>query len=196
MFFLKKPTNKIIKEFLTSQLNSTLSYREVGATRNGAPKGFIVDHNRIKLGEGPNTFQLAKNAIRKWEMFNIGWVELLWPDTPIEVGATVAVLAKHFGSWSLNASRIVYLVDEDGPVNRFGFAYGTLQDHGESGEERFTVEWRLEDNSVWYDLFAFSRPNHFLSVAGFPVARILQKRFAKQSKQAMARAVNEAKSLS
>jgi uncharacterized protein (UPF0548 family) len=28
----------------------------------------------------------------------------------------------------------------DGPVRRFGFAYGTLPDHVESGEERFTVE--------------------------------------------------------
>jgi uncharacterized protein (UPF0548 family) len=29
-------------------------------------------------------------------------------------------------------------------MRRFGFAYGTLAQHAESGEERFTVEWNRE----------------------------------------------------
>jgi alpha-ketoglutarate-dependent taurine dioxygenase len=48
------------------------------------------------------------------------------------------------------------------PVRRFAFAYGTLAEHAESGEERFQVEWR-EDDSVWYDILAFSRPNQLFS---------------------------------
>lgn len=123
-------------------------------------------------------------------MFDLGWVRLLWPDAPIEAGTTVAVLARHYGFWSLNASRIVYMIDEDDQIRRYGFAYGTLADHGECGEERFSVEWRLEDDSVWYDLFAFSRPAHLLSKVGYPLARTLQKRFARDSKRAMYDAVN------
>ena len=71
--------------------------------------------------------------------------------------------ARHFGFWSLNACRIVYTIDEEGPVVRFGFAYGTLPDHAEQGEERFSVEWHHEDGTVWYDILAFSRPNHPLA---------------------------------
>jgi uncharacterized protein (UPF0548 family) len=48
------------------------------------------------------------------------------------------------------------VVDEDGPVSRYGFAYGTLADHGESGEERFTVEWNRSSDKVFYDILAFS----------------------------------------
>jgi uncharacterized protein (UPF0548 family) len=55
-------------------------------------------------------------------------------DAPIEVGTTVAVLARHHGFRSLNACRIVYLIDEDdGDVRRCGFAYGTLPEHAERG---------------------------------------------------------------
>jgi uncharacterized protein (UPF0548 family) len=90
------------------------------------------------------------------------------------------------GLWSLNACRIVYVVKEQ---RRFGFAYGTLPAHAESGEERFTVEWRQEDNSVWYDILAFSRPRELLSRLGCPFVRKLQKRFARESAVAMLRAV-------
>jgi hypothetical protein len=50
----------------------------------------------------------------------------------------------------LNAARIVYVVDEDGPICRYGFAYGTLAEHAESGEERFTVQWDRSEDNVWY----------------------------------------------
>ncbi|PYS37238.1 MAG: hypothetical protein DMG14_21940, partial [Acidobacteria bacterium] len=72
-----------------------------------------------------------------WEMFNLGWVRLFQPNTPIEVDATVAVLVHHFGFWSLNACPVVYVIEE---ARRFGFAYGTLQEHAEQGEEKFSVE--------------------------------------------------------
>ena len=73
----------------------------------------------------------------------------------------------HLRFFSLNACRIVYTIDsggdEDGVIKRYGFAYGTLAEHAERGEERFSVEWHAEDDSVWYDLFAFSWPNHRLA---------------------------------
>ena len=122
-------------------------------------------------------------------MFNIGWVELCWPDAPIENGSVVAVLASHLGFYSLNACRIVNVIDEDRPVRRYGFIYGTLPEHAELGEERFTVEWHREDDSVWYDILAYSRPNRLLSKVGYPIARLLQKRFANDSMAAMIHSV-------
>jgi uncharacterized protein (UPF0548 family) len=35
-----------------------------------------------------------------------------------------------------------------------------------AGEERFTVEWRCQDDSLWYDLLAFSLPRHPLARLG------------------------------
>jgi len=67
----------------------------------------------------------------------------------------------------------------------------TLAEHAESGEERFSVEFHHATGEVWYDLFAFSRPNHFLARLGYPLSRMLQRRFAEDSKRAMLRAVNE-----
>ena len=71
----------------------------------------------------------------------------------------------------------------------FGFAYGTLPDHAESGEEKFIVEWNEADDAVCYDILAFSRPNHFLARLGYPLIRRLQKRFAQDSAAAMKRGV-------
>lgn len=103
----------------------------------------------------------------------------------------MAVLARVFGFWILNACRIVYVIDDSGPIETFGFAYGTLPDHVECGEERFTVEWNHSNDSVSYDILAFSRPNHPLTWLGYLYVRRLQKQFARDSRQAMLRAVRD-----
>ena len=191
MFLISKPTKENIAQFVNEQKNSSCSYDEVGSTRDGnAPDAYTLDHNRIQLGSGRETFERAIKAVRNWKMFDLSWTELYFDDTPIEVGETVAILIRHFGFWSLNAARIVYVLDEtmDG-IKKFGFAYGTLTEHGERGEERFSVEYDKTDESVWYDLYAFSRPNHYLARIGYPVTRYLQKQFAAESKQAMMKAI-------
>ena len=134
-------------------------------------------------------FDRAVGALRAWKMFDVGWVGIRPPGAPVEVGTAVAVLARHYGFWSLNACRVVYTIgDVGGDLERRGFAYGTLPGHGERGEERFTVELR-RDGSVYYDLYAFSRPNHALARIGRPFARGLQRRFARDSLRAMVGAV-------
>lgn len=202
MFLLKEPSEEQIRQFISSQREQALSYSEVGASRHGdveGVEGYTIDHNRAKLGAGRGTYDRAIAALRKWKHFDLGWVRIVPPQTPIEVGATVAVLARPFVFWSLNACRIVYLIDDDGaavnadngtPVRRFGFAYGTLPDHAERGEERFTIEWQGNDDAVWYDILAFSRPN-LLAKMGYPLTRRLQKDFARDSLAAMTQAIVE-----
>jgi uncharacterized protein (UPF0548 family) len=116
---------------------------------------------------------------------------LCWPNAPIEVGTTVALVAWAFGLWTVSACRIVYTIDEEQPLRRYGFAYGTLPEHVARGEERFQVEWNRADDSVWYDILAFSQPNQLLTRLGYPAMRISQKRFGRDSKRAMLRAVTE-----
>jgi uncharacterized protein (UPF0548 family) len=191
MLSLRKPSAERLRDFLAAQARLDLTYPAVGATAAVPPAGYVVDHTRVKLGEGAGTFAAAKAALGRWEHFRLGWVEAWPPDTPLQAGQVVAVLARLFGLWLLNACRVVYAVDEGGPVRRYGFAYGTLPGHAESGEERFTVEWHGADNAVWYDILAFSRPRHLLARLGYPLTRRLQKRFARDSAAAMQRAVAE-----
>jgi uncharacterized protein (UPF0548 family) len=161
----------------------------VGATAATPPAGYALDHTRIELGLGEAAFHAAKAAMQRWEHFRLGWVEASSPPTPIRAGEVVAIMGHAMGLWWLNACRIVYTVDEAGPINRFGFAYGTLPGHAESGEERFLIEWDQSDNRVWYDIFAFSKPNSILARLGYPMVRRLQKRFGRDSAAAMLKAV-------
>jgi uncharacterized protein (UPF0548 family) len=190
VLFFSEPSEQQFNRFLARASSLEFSYSELGATNSAMlPPLFTADRNRIQLGSGSLAWHRSIDALRRWEMFNIPWVRLCWPTAQIAEGSNVAVLAHRIGLFWLNACRIVYLIDEDGPTKRFGFAYGTLTKHAESGEERFLVEWNRETDAVSYDLLAFSRPNQFLSRVGYPLARRLQKEFAADSKAAMIRAV-------
>ena len=189
MLSLRKPSADALRPFLAAQRELPFTYKSVGATAGTPPAGYAVDRTRIRLGEGEPVFRSAVGALKRWEQFRLGWVEA-WPsDTPIRPGEVVAVMGRAVGVWWLNACRVVYVVDEAGPISKFGFAYGTLPGHVESGEERFLVEWDREENGVWYDILAFSRPNHLLTRLGYPVVRRLQRRFGRDSAAAMLRAV-------
>jgi len=172
VFLLMKPTEKRVERFLAQQRSRTFSYREVGHSRRGAPAGYKADHNRVRLGEGRATFARALEALRSWKMFGLGWVAAFPAAAPIEPGTTVAIRVRHLGFWSLNACRVVYRIDEEGPIVRFGFAYGTLAGHPERGEESFVVS--RADDRVTIDVVAFSRPAGALARLGAPVARAVQ----------------------
>ncbi|MDQ6788412.1 MAG: DUF1990 domain-containing protein [Acidobacteriota bacterium] len=189
MFLPTRPNKKIIQQFLDARRDDNFSYPEIGASHIAAPDGYNVDHNRIQIGNGFEDFNKAIEAVKNWKMFEMSWVELCWTNTPIKVGENVAALIKHFGFWSLNASRIVYVIEEKGEIEKYGFAYGTLTEHGEQGEERFTVEFHRANDEVWYDLYAFSKPKHILATIGYPISRLLQRQFAVESKKSMCRAV-------
>jgi uncharacterized protein (UPF0548 family) len=192
MFFLREPLTADIRDFIQGQAMAGFSYREVGATRAGErPQGYAIDRRRILLGHGQQIFLRGRKALQDWRQFSIGWVQMCWPYKRLQAGVVVAILISHYGFWSLNAARIVYTLDESEPARRFGFAYGTLGDHAESGEERFLVEWRADD-SVWFEISAISRPRHWAAWVFYPFARVLQQRFSREAVRAFHHAVNSA----
>ena len=69
---------------------------------------------------------------------------------PVAAGTVVAVLIRHLGFWSLNGCRVVYSVGGFDGEARFGFAYGTLTNHAESGEELFEVFLDPQTEDVMY----------------------------------------------
>jgi uncharacterized protein (UPF0548 family) len=188
MWRLRRPTPEQVRAFRQAQTDLPFSYPAVGTTRDGGPTpaGYDRDRNRAQLGAGATTFTAARDAIRAWTMFPPPLAEVEPAGIPIAEGEIAAVIIRAFGLWFLNSARIVYVIDEP---RRFGFAYGTLPGHAERGEERFLVEW-LADDTVWYDLDAFSRPRYWLARLGYPFARRLQRRFVRRSKARMARAAS------
>lgn len=204
MFFsLEKPTQEKVDAVISASLDQPYSYPDVGATqtmRNPVPLSttYVMDHNRVQLGSGEDVFQQAKQALTHWRMCNLGWAEICGTTKPIEPGTVIACVPKMFGAWLINPCRVVYRIDETvDDVTRFGLAYGTLPGHAATGEERFMVEWYHADNSVWYDILAFSQPGHWFGQLGYPIMRQFQKRYGRDSARVMAEAcaVNQAKNV-
>lgn len=115
-----------------------LSYGPVGIV-NGHGAGNSCDEQIVTIGRGRTDFERARDALMAWKMFDIGWVTAFPPHAPVAVGTVVAVLIRHLGFWSLNACRVLYHVGCPDDEARFGFAYGTLTNHAEAGEELFEV---------------------------------------------------------
>jgi uncharacterized protein (UPF0548 family) len=65
--------------------------------------------------------------------------------------------------------RVVWVVEEP---TRFGYGYGTLAGHPESGEEGFVVS--LDGDDVWLDIRAFSRPARWFTRLGGPAGHLVQ----------------------
>jgi len=192
MLTVRKPGLELRQRYLDSQAKLNFTYTEVGATATTPPINYAIDHTRIALGAGESVFHAGRRGLERWEQFRLGWLDAWPPETPISAGETVLVVVRVFGVWSLNAARIVYVVDESSEsMSRFGFAYGTLPGHVEAGEERFLVEWNKSNNRVWYDILAFSRPRHLLPRLGNFQVRRMQKRFARESADSMLRSVQQ-----
>jgi uncharacterized protein (UPF0548 family) len=189
MFFLKRPSDERIQQILERESLRPFTYSEIGASRLRAPGGYPLNHRRDPIGIGESDYRRAVQALRRWAMYDLPWTTLCWPDRPVEPGVVVGVLVWHFGFWSLNPCRILYRLEEGGEVERFCFAFGTLPEHSERGEERFTVEWHRADDSVWFEIYTFAEGRHPLVRATRPLLILMQRFFGRSSIRAMTRAV-------
>jgi uncharacterized protein (UPF0548 family) len=147
---------------------AALTYTEVGATRDDLPAGYRHARRRTALGEGKQTFIRASAAVLSWEMHRRSGLAVA-ANGAAATGSTV-VLGVGFAAALVVPCRVVYDIDEP---DRRGFAYGTLPDHPEQGEEAFVVS--LDENRrVWLDITAFSRPGLAATRLAGPLGRRLQ----------------------
>jgi uncharacterized protein (UPF0548 family) len=195
MWKFARPSPTQLEDHLAAQRSLPLTYSQRAWTRDqptgdgasrAAPPGFVLDRHRQYLGRGEDVFLAARESLRAWEMFPERWTAIHPHAAGIAPEQVVGVLVRALGVWWLNSARIVYVIDEP---RRFVFAYGTLPGHAECGEERFAIEWQVDD-TVWYELIAFSRPRYWMARLGKPLTRLLQRRFARESRAAMAATVN------
>jgi uncharacterized protein (UPF0548 family) len=185
MFLTARPSPQAIEHFIGGSRELPLSYGPVGIVRTETMRRDVIEEV-VAIGRGKEDFERARNALRDWKQFDIGWVELFSAYAPPVPGTVVAVLIRHFGFWSLNGCRVVYVVaDQD---DRCGFAYGTLTNHAEGGEELFEVFLDPQTDDVKYRIRAVSWPQVMLTHLGQPIVRLLQARFRRDSAKAMTRA--------
>lgn len=206
MFLARRPSGQTIERFLRDSQDLPLSYGPIGLVsaesarsedrvlpRPPVPQG--VDDAVVAIGHGQADFERARTALMAWRQFDIGWVETFPREAPLAVGSVVAVLIHHLGFWSLNGCRVLYRVGSTSDEARFGFAYGTLTNHAEAGEELFEVFIDPQTDEVMYRIRAMSWPRATLARVGQPIVRALQARFRRDSAAAMKRATGAARSL-
>jgi uncharacterized protein (UPF0548 family) len=188
MFLLHAPSPADIERFVAASRELGLSYAPVGLVSQ-TPAGFRVDEQTTVIGSGEAAFQRATTALTEWRHFDLGWVEMFPKRASIAPGSVVVVAVRHLGFWSLNGCRVVDLVGAPGETT-YGFAYGTLTNHAESGEELFQVSFRPESGDVLYHIRAVSKPRAALARLGYPFTRALQARFRRDSARALRRAID------
>jgi uncharacterized protein (UPF0548 family) len=188
MFLRSRPAPAFIEEFLRESQTLPLSYEPIGIAKQ-SPPGFTIDEAVGSLGHGLATFERARNALSQWRHFNLEWVELIPRNAGIEPETVVAVLVRHLGFWSLNGCRVLYSIGDHESRAAFGFAYGTLTNHAEMGEELFEVEMNPKTEEVIYRIRAVAKPRALPARIGYPITRLLQARFRRDSIVAMRKAI-------
>jgi uncharacterized protein (UPF0548 family) len=186
MFLARRPTTADIERFLNAFHDLPLSYGPVGIVRE-TPLGRF-DEEVASIGHGDDDLKRARAALTAWKQFDIGWVETFPKGAAVNVGTVVAVLMRHCGFWSLNGCRVLYPAASSEGERCFGYAYGTLTNHAESGEELFEVFIDPDRGDVMYRIRAISWPQAPLARIGQPIVRALQARFRSDSVAAMKRA--------
>jgi len=185
MFCVRRPSEEAMQRFVRDSQGRRLSYGPAGIVNSETPCRDL-DEAIVTIGRGRTDFDRARAALMAWKQFDIGWVETFPRHAPVEVGTVVAVLIRHLGFWSVNGCRVLYTV---GGESRFGFAYGTLTNHAESGEELFDVFLDPDSDEVRYRIRATSKPQAALARIGQPIVRALQARFRRDSAEVMKRVI-------
>jgi uncharacterized protein (UPF0548 family) len=180
MFSLRKPSAAALSRLVDDQDGRELTYAEHGATQGAMPPGYHHDEWEAELGRfRVDDFDRLADALTDWLVQRQSGITI-FPDQPVRPGLTFALWFRLPIGYATATGRVVYVTDEP---DRRGFAYGTLSDHPERGEEAFHLLRR--GSQLVFNVRAFSRPAHPLARLGAPVSRALQVRMNRAYLSAM-----------
>jgi uncharacterized protein (UPF0548 family) len=108
-------------------------------------------------------FDAASDGLRRWVAHRGAGLRVAPADAPIAAGVSVVVGITLPVLTVVAPCRIVWTVNE---ADRFGFAYGTLAGHPESGEESFVVAQTA--TGIRFEVTAVSRPAGMVARIGVP----------------------------
>eukprot|EP00252_Welwitschia_mirabilis_P025074 TRINITY_DN7697_c0_g1_i3.p1 TRINITY_DN7697_c0_g1~~TRINITY_DN7697_c0_g1_i3.p1 ORF type:complete len:229 (+),score=23.78 TRINITY_DN7697_c0_g1_i3:122-808(+) len=177
--------------------------------------GYTINQLRCKIGSGRPTYEKAKQLLKNWRHFQLKWA-FVESRTCVKPAERFCVCTRELCSWLLMPLEILYVNDygtcSSNEISKshlsspsrglknsiadsrlksvYRFGSGTLQGHLFAGEEMFSLELDANDD-VWYGIFSFSRPAHFLSSVGKPYVHFKQKLFTDQSLQAVVKGLSE-----
>ena len=149
-----------------------LTYMHVGSSLRSDPRpGGQLRRCTEHLGTGDPTFRAGCDGLRRWAAQTAFGARVHPSDAPIQTGTTLLVMVS-LGPFEVVApNRIVEVVDKRGA---FGFAYGTLPGHPETGEESFVV--RMDDTgSVSASVTIDAEPATWLIGLADPIVRAVQE---------------------
>jgi uncharacterized protein (UPF0548 family) len=146
------------------------------------PPGLQRRRWRADIG-GDDVFGRAADALEHWAVHRGAGLTVA-TDGDLVAGTNVAMSAPLPIGFVDALCRVVVRIDEP---DRFGFAYGTLTNHPERGEESFVVS--RADGRARFTVHAVSRPVHPLARLAPPVADALQDRAVARYLAAMKEAV-------
>ncbi|CAN0132371.1 unnamed protein product [Pylaiella littoralis] len=195
-----KHSDTAITGFMTEIANRAFNHGHAGITALQpplhspspplvVPKGYRVNARRQLLGTGPKVYARAvRLGLRGRGVVNrLSWadMEVAEPDSRRwKEGMSLLTVVKCYGLlWSANPCRLVYahwdrqLPGEVGKGKYSSVAFSTVVGHMIEGEERFSVEFREQDSSVWLDLYSVSRGSGVLGKVAMPFIRPIQKAF-------------------
>lgn len=175
IFPVRAPTQERLAALVAQQAVYDVTYSAVGTTLTTPPEGYHVASGRKRAGTGQVTFRRGRSAIREWKA-HAAMGMTLEPSVPeLEEGNVMAfamAVQPPLPLFATGCCRIVQVIDEP---RRFGFVYGTLPHHPESGEEAFMVHHH-DDDVVEFEIIAFSKANSLATKVTGPIARRLQRR--------------------
>jgi uncharacterized protein (UPF0548 family) len=185
-FHLRRSTDRHLNALLERSRDDELTYEPVGVSLEGHPPSGFARRRWSRELVGPDSFDRASAALRRWAVHR-GAGLLVATDGPLVVGTNVAVSARVGPGFVDACCRIVRVLDEP---DRYGFAYGTLSNHPECGEEAFVVS-RVRDadaDAARFDIEAVSRPNLRVARTVPAIHDRIQDRAARRYLAAMQRA--------
>jgi uncharacterized protein (UPF0548 family) len=169
MFSLRPLNPTQLEALLAKARFASPTYDEIGASRvDVLPKGYHHVRMEDRIG-GADAFELAATGLRTW-VAHEGAGLRVYPKEPVAQGASVIAVTS-IGPMQMAAPcRIVAVFKE---TDTFGFSYGTLPGHPESGEESFVLERR--GDATYFIVRAFSRPVDPLARLAGPIGRAVQR---------------------
>jgi uncharacterized protein (UPF0548 family) len=150
-----RPRPEALAEHLRRAEASEVTYEATGMSVGQADPGALPSYERhLEVGRGDDAFARACEQLRRWRQHRAIAASVHPGLPPLEEGTTLLVLLPLVVATLVVPCRVVAVVDEP---DRFGFAYGTLPGHVETGEEAFVVE-RRPDGEVRFTVRVVAEP--------------------------------------
>ena len=142
--------------------------------------GFRYTRVLEPLGTGEATFERAVQGLEAWAVYP-AWMTLYPRPAPVQQEVCVAFVTGVTPLWTVSAVRVT---EVERSAGRFAFTLRTLPQHALTGAERFCV-YQDEQDAVWFELTALSKPQHPLAQLGALAVRLVRRRFARDSARSL-----------